>query len=211
MTEETQPATSRRDRRKELTRARIIAAARALITEKGVAGLRIGEITEHADVALGSFYNYFSSKEELVEAVVSEILAALAETIVANAPEDEDPAIPASAAIRRFVRLAYDDPEFARLVVNLSHAETLFVTAVHPFAQVTLERGLAGGRFLIRDLEVALTTLVGGALALIRSILDGHHGADAELAYADIVLRALGLPEDEALEISHRPLDVQDP
>ena len=211
MTEEPAPGTSRRDRRKEETRARLMAAARALITEKGVAGLRIGEITDHADVALGSFYNYFSSKEELVEAVVSEILASLAETIVMSAPDDEDPAVPAADAIRRFVRLAYDDPEFARLIVNLSHADTLFVTAVHPFAQVALERGRDSGRFLIRDREVALTTLVGGALGLIRSILDGHHGEDAELAYADIVLRALGLPEDEALEISHRPLDVQDP
>jgi AcrR family transcriptional regulator len=200
------PTTSRRDRRKELTRARMLEAARTLITEKGVAGLRIGELTEHADVALGSFYNYFSSKEELVEAVVSESLATLAETIVMQAPEGEDPAVPASVAIRRFVRLAYDDPDFARLVVNLSHADTLFVTAVHPYARVALERGIDSGRFLIRDLEVALVTLVGGAIGLIRSILDGHHEDGAEITYADIVLRALGIPEDEALEISHRPL-----
>ena len=36
----------------------------------------IGEITEAADVAIGSFYNHFASQEALFEAVVSDTLEA---------------------------------------------------------------------------------------------------------------------------------------
>ena len=49
-----------------------------------VAGLRIQDITEEADVALGSFYNYFQSKEELLEAVITESLSDLTSAIITN-------------------------------------------------------------------------------------------------------------------------------
>ncbi|WP_138974247.1 TetR/AcrR family transcriptional regulator [Patulibacter medicamentivorans] len=198
---------SRSDRRREKTRLRLVEAGRELITEKGVSGLRISEITEAADVALGSFYNHFKSKEELVEAIVSESIEALAEALVGEAPEDSDPAILVAVANRRFVRLAYDDPAFAQLLVNLSHADVLFATATYPFARIALERGIASGRFEIPDIEVTLATVVGGALALMRSIVEGHQGPDAEIAASEAVLRSMGVPGDEARAISNQPLE----
>src|SRR5882757_8823572 len=109
---------NRTDRRRERTRGKLTDATRELIVEKGVSGLRINEITERADVALGSFYNHFESKEEIVDAVVTDSLRELAEALATGAVED--PAELVSVAIRRFVGLAYDDPAFARLVVHLN-------------------------------------------------------------------------------------------
>jgi AcrR family transcriptional regulator len=197
---------TRSDRRRERTRRRLTDAGRQLITEKGVAGLRIQEITECADVALGSFYNYFQSKDDLVEAVVTQSLEELAAAIVSGAGDQPDPAAVTSIAVRRFVRLAYDDPDFARLVVNLSHAETLFARAVHPTAQSVVEQGLASGRFTVPDVEVAVNLVVGSSLSLIRAILDGEHGEGAEIPHAELSLRALGVPLPEAKKISRQPL-----
>ena len=115
-------APTRTDRRRERTRGRLTDATRELIAEKGVAALRIQEITERADVALGSFYNHFDSKEEVVEAVVADSLQNIAETLAADPVED--PAELVAAAIRRFVGLAYSDPDFARLVVHLTTPTT---------------------------------------------------------------------------------------
>ena len=70
------------DPRPARTRTALLDAAHRLIVEKGVAGLRIAEITSEANVALGSFYNHFATKEELVEAVASQTLTALASEIV---------------------------------------------------------------------------------------------------------------------------------
>jgi AcrR family transcriptional regulator len=193
---------NRGDRRRERTRTRITDAGRALITEKGVAGLRISEITQAADVALGSFYNHFTSKEDLVETVVAESLEALISAIVTETPPQEDPAVLVSAANRRFIRIAYEDPDFARLIVNLSHADALFAVAVVPYARFALERGIASGRFEVSDIDVTLTLVVGGALALMRGILDGRHPQDADIAHAENVLRAIGVPTEEARELS---------
>jgi AcrR family transcriptional regulator len=198
------PAPTRTDRRRERTRARLTEATRALITEKGVSGLRINEITERADVALGSFYNHFESKEEIVDAVVTESLRELAEALATGAVED--PAELVSVAIRRFVGLAYDDPAFARLVVHLNHADALFAAAVHPAARRAVDLGVDSGRFEITDIEVAVTSILGGSLALMRSIVDGRLGKGAENAFAEISLRALGVPTADATEIVGRPL-----
>jgi AcrR family transcriptional regulator len=205
MTDVDQPTSSRGARRRARTRGRLTEAARALISEKGVAGLRIQEITESADVALGSFYNHFESKEELVEAIVAESLEALAAAVAEGRP-GQDPAELVAAAIRRFVRLAYDDPDFARLLVHLNHADALFATAVLPYARGALQAGIDAGRLVTGDIEVALTAIVSGSLGMLRAIVDGRHGQAADVAYAAHVLASLGLTPDEALAVASAAL-----
>lgn len=192
---------NRYDRRRERTRQRLVAAARALIAEKGVGGLRIQDVTREADVALGSFYNHFATKEDLVEVVVSGLLAELGAATVAD-DAHQDPAVTAAAAIRQVVRLAFDDPVLASLVVNMSHADAVFRQAFHPFARQVVRRGVAAGRFDVADVDVAVTLVVGGSLALIRAILEGHLDQGVEVAHAEVSLRALGLPAAEARRIA---------
>ena len=81
---ETEAKATRTDRQRLRTRRLLLDAGRTLIAAKGVAGLRIQDITEEADVALGSFYNYFQSKEELLEAVITESLSDLTSAIITN-------------------------------------------------------------------------------------------------------------------------------
>jgi AcrR family transcriptional regulator len=197
---------TRGSRRRARTRQKLTDAARTLISEKGVAGLRISEITERADVALGSFYNHFESKEELVEAVVAETIVALTEAIVARMEQLDDPAEGVSYANREFVRLAYDNPELARLLVNLDRADAQFEMMVLPWALEALNGGIAAGRFDVVDPDVVLTGIVGSALAIMRAILDGRYGPDADVVHAEVVLRSLGLGLVEAREIARRAL-----
>lgn len=192
--------------RRERTRRNLVRAGRELITEKGVAGLRISEITEGAGVALGSFYNHFGSKEELVEAVVADSLGALAEAVATKTTADQDPAELVSIAIRRFIGIAYEDPDSAQLVVRLEHADALLVESVHPPARRAVDEGIASGRFSVPDTATAVTGIIGGALTIMRAIADGRVGTGAQDAYADLSLRALGIPAAEAAEIVARPL-----
>jgi AcrR family transcriptional regulator len=195
---------TRTDRRRERTRGKLTDATRELIAEKGVAGLRIQEITERADVALGSFYNHFDSKEAVVEAVIADSLQGIAETLAADPVEDAAELV--SVAVRRFVGLAYSDPEFASVVVHLNHADSLFGVAVHPAARTAVQRGINEGRFDVPDLEVAVTGILGGSLAVMRAIIDGRLGTNAEIAHAEAALRSLGLPPADAAEVVSRPL-----
>jgi AcrR family transcriptional regulator len=57
---------SRRERKKVETRQKLLEAARALFHSKGYDATTVEEITERADVAKGTFFNYFPSKEALL-------------------------------------------------------------------------------------------------------------------------------------------------
>ncbi len=62
----------RRERKKEETRRRITLAALELFHEKGFEATTVDEITERADVAKGTFFNYFPKKESVLEALSEE-------------------------------------------------------------------------------------------------------------------------------------------
>ncbi len=64
------PSPSRPDRRRQRRRQELIAAARVVIAANGAADFTILDVTEAADMAVGSFYTYFRDKQELLEAAV---------------------------------------------------------------------------------------------------------------------------------------------
>jgi len=68
----TEAVQGRRERKKEETRRRITLAALELFHEKGFEATTVDEITERADVAKGTFFNYFPKKESVLEALSEE-------------------------------------------------------------------------------------------------------------------------------------------
>src|SRR5688572_6004003 len=57
---------SRRERKKEETKERILKVALKLFRQKGLEGTTIDEIADKADVAKGTFFNYFPRKEAVL-------------------------------------------------------------------------------------------------------------------------------------------------
>ncbi len=75
----TDVAPSRRERKKEETKERILSAAFDLFRKQGVEATTVEEISDKADVAKGTFFNYFPRKEA--------VFGYLSETWVAEAEE----------------------------------------------------------------------------------------------------------------------------
>lgn len=57
---------SRRERKKEETREKIFRVAVKLFKQKGFEDTTVDDITERADVAKGTFFNYFAKKEAIL-------------------------------------------------------------------------------------------------------------------------------------------------
>lgn len=197
---------SRGARRRARTRARLLAATRALIVEKGVEGLRIDQITDRADVAFGTFYNHFESKEQIVDAVVDEAIGSLQRAIAESGVGLVAPEEAAIAPLRRIIRLTTDDPDVAALVVGLDQAGATFMEAVYPYAVRELRHLVEQGRFDIPDVEVTVTGIMGGTLAVMRRILGGELPATADSSYAEWVLRSFGIDGERAREAASHPL-----
>jgi AcrR family transcriptional regulator len=70
---------SRRERKKEETRTRIFRAAIDLFRERGFESTTVDEITERADVAKGTFFNYFPRKDGVLGYLSEDRMVAIEE------------------------------------------------------------------------------------------------------------------------------------
>lgn len=190
-------APTRSDRRRAETRARLLAAARELFAEKGVGATRTGEIAERADVAAGSFYNHFDDKDQVVDAVMTELTEEQGALVDALTRDLADPAAVVAFAHRHFVRLARVDPHFGQLLIRLDASHRVMSQALGPRALRDIQRGLDSGRFKFESAPAAVLASGGALLGTMRGVIDGVLDGDADRVHAAAVLRMLGLaPED---------------
>ncbi len=200
------PRPDRQSRRRAATRAKLLAAAGVLFARQGVENTRINEITDEADLGFGSFYNHFESKDAIVEAVLQATIASQGELVATLTAGLDDPAQIIAAAHRYFVRRARNDPDWAWLLVRLDASHHIVLSALGPFARRDLQRGIDAGRLHVPNEQVALFATGGALVAVMRAVLDGHAPEDADIHHAEGILRMLGVPPDDAVEVARRPL-----
>ena len=70
---------NRSEKRARRTRQKLVNAAREVFAERGIDLATIDEITGRADVGKGTFYYYFSDKNEVVAELISDVLRNLDE------------------------------------------------------------------------------------------------------------------------------------
>jgi AcrR family transcriptional regulator len=152
---------SRRERKKHATREAIHDAALDLVEDRGLAGVTVEDITERADVAPRTFFNYFSSKEDAVigrePGYADQLVTALRER-----PADE----PVTDSLRHvitesFVARAVDPAAFLRRIRVVKSEPLLLSRMAAQFEQV--EQNLTD--------EVALRTATDPGVDLEPSLL----------------------------------------
>jgi AcrR family transcriptional regulator len=63
----------RREATKEANRGALLAAAREVFADRGLAATGVRDIVRRTDLASGTFYNYFESKEAIFAAVLETV------------------------------------------------------------------------------------------------------------------------------------------
>jgi AcrR family transcriptional regulator len=203
---EGRPPGGRVQRRKARTRAALLAAARRRFAARGVDATTVAEIAEEADVAVGSFYNYFETKDELLAALLETSLTEQRRELERRQAQVSDPAEMISIAHRHLVGLAQSDPDLAWLLIRLEIPQRIARTVLWHSASSDLAAGIATGRFNVEYPHLALVASGGALLAVIHSILEGDSGTEVASAHAEGVLRSLGIAAEDAAEIARRPL-----
>jgi len=140
----------RRERRRQDTRERIIAAALELFRTQGYAATSVDAIAERADVARRTLFNHFPRKQDLLAAWAGERRARLSELAATDAAN----ALTGSAMLRRQFEFLIDENEsdvtLAAVLVQGWLVEISELTAAFPvFASFreAIEAGRRSGEF----------------------------------------------------------------
>jgi len=149
---------------------RIVEAAARLFRGSGYEGVKIETIAEQAGVSVGTIYNYYESKGDVLIAVVSlevnEVIAA-GERVVANPPDDPADAVYALFDIYLTHSLHYLSKEMWRAAMSMS--------ILHPDSPLGrhysgLDEGLCSQ---VQRLLARLKT-IGAVGAWVDTMLAGH-------------------------------------
>ncbi|OJX65641.1 MAG: hypothetical protein BGO95_01960 [Micrococcales bacterium 73-13] len=201
------PRPGLRERKAEATRRRLLQAARALMAEGGPESLTIAGLAERAEIGLGTFYNYFESREAIIDAVIYDIVETLGQRLDALTAEIEDAAEVYSFSLRHLMGTAISDPVWGWFLVRLGIAHEGLVGILGPRASRDLQYGVDTGRFALDDVALASAMTFGSLLSAMRTYLEtDDHPDDPSALYAEHLLRMVGIPAEEAREVAHREL-----
>ena len=202
------PPSNRFERRRAETRGALVRAARQILAETGDTSASIQAIAERADVGFGSFYNHFESKTDLFEAAVVDALEEFGQTFDERLTGIDDPAELVAAGFRLSARMADSHPELMQILRRRGLAHIHAENGLTARALRDLQVGMASGRFTVLDPTVALSALGGALLSLVelRFARPDLNGDEAASNLAEMMLRMLGVPPDDAHEVARRPL-----
>lgn len=144
-------------RDKDKTRAHLLEVAAEMLGEQGFGSTTVDEIAERAGVAKGTVYYHFRSKVELVEALIAEGLAPLAEQMSASVAGSATSRDALAALVMTELAFIRDHRQFAKLLItelwreDRVWRETLLIIRgrIVTIIREQVERGIAAGE--LRD------------------------------------------------------------
>lgn len=189
--------TGLRERKKERTRRALVDAAYRLFERNGYDETTVAEIAAAADVSVGTFFNYFPSKEEVLFTDGPELLD-LGLRAIADADPDEHPMDTLGAAVTAMLRGTRGglrdargdlEPIRIRLILSVPAVQATVLSRLYDVQRAlatAVEEAYADSPWTLGDLDpaAAVGAVLGAALAAgAAAVREGEPFEDA-MAYA---------------------------
>ncbi|MFN3237692.1 MAG: TetR/AcrR family transcriptional regulator [Pseudomonadales bacterium] len=197
---------SRVPNKKEITRQNLVDAARTLVDERCDAKIAIQDITNRANVGLGTFYNYFENKQAIYEAVLMDIRSNFEARLESIRAHQTDAASLVANTLKFCFNEALDNEEW-QTFIKKSGIEGEHLLLQDPQQCLhDIKTGAQRGRFKIDDPEFVANLVTGITRHVTREIATGKLSRSAINDTTRYVLRMLGLPELVAKAVTQTPL-----
>lgn len=189
--------------KRERTSVRLIDAAMRVVARLGPGTVTIDDVIAEAAVARGTFYNYFNTIDDVLVAVG----VGISDQLIVRMAADRhfaDPALRVGAAVRRFIQLAMADSNAGWVIVRIALLTAPIGDRMRDEIATDLLDGIRTGRFRVESAQAASDAVLGLGMMGMRSVLRNEAGPEHAEHIAEMVLRALGVPD--AAEIARHPL-----
>ena len=191
--------------KRRATRQVLLDAVRDLVFEKGHDRIAIREITIRARVSVGTYYNYFDTKQDIFMAVAQNMQDLIALDLETTTKSINDPAMKVAITLKYYFHESLDNQdwrEFTRLTgltaLPLEHAIDARIEDI--------QRGVNGGRFKVDNVHFTESLISGMFRHVVSAINKGHVGRNATDYTIRSILQMLGLPEIVAKALTQTAL-----
>lgn len=193
------PVGGRRERRKLAIHAALLDAARSLLVSRSMDALTVDEIIEQADVARGTFYNYFSDKDALERELASQTRARIEDEIARVNQGVIDPPERIARAFLTVLHVAITEPQQATAMRRLFPHATNPAAPANAGVRRDAADGIAQRRIVAMPVDVVVAYVMGVFIAGVNRTLDlpAGHVREFALGLGAMLLRGLGLKATE--------------
>ena len=192
-----------RDRRAR-TRAELIRAARTLYAARTFDSVTVDDVVNAAEFAKGTFYVHFDDLDDLQSVLGDELAREFDELLQPRRLSLDDPIERIAAGCGAFINEAMRDPIWGALIVRSAAAIPDVGRVARARLNEDIRRAAAGGRLHDVAPEIAFEFAIGITVRTMQSAAEGRlKPKHAPLIVAGI-LRAIGVPAEEACEIALR-------
>jgi len=175
-------------KRRIATEGRIVRAAMKVFAERGIDVPVIDDFIRESGVSRGTFYNYFRSTHELLDATIELILNETNRQIEQLLDGAIGPAERMATALILYLRKGFRDRDFAQFMAGMPY--------IGDFARRSLAsdltRGQRAGEFVFASRDIAEDMVLGTMQQCFRRIAEGAPGEGFERDVAVTILRGLG-------------------
>lgn len=194
----------------EERRAELVDMAEHLFFKNGYEQTAVSDIVKALGIAQGTFYYYFNSKQDILEAVIDKFTVEIEKVVISILQDESRDAIwQFKDLIDAFLtfRVSRMDTqmmeylhgeESAALHQRMARRITRIIT---PFITHLVSKGLSEGLFSVTDIEETVEYLIGGVAYLLDSLKPDDPQEKIERAVRTTLrssFRVLGVRKDEA-------------
>ncbi len=196
---------SRMERKRRRNRQVLIEAAYEVISSQGIDSTTMQKISEVADVGLGTIYNYFDSKEDLVMQVMALVMDHMAQRILKVTDTFSDSAQVCAYGYWSLMDQTMTDPRWHWLINRPDVFADAMYNCFGPYAITDMKNGVAEGRYIVDNPELVWRQTVWAIVGVIIAV-DQKEFPISCLEDAIVnLLYLLGVDRVEAREIAQRP------
>jgi AcrR family transcriptional regulator len=191
--------------RRTRTRAALLVALQELLLDPNAAAVSVPQVVGRCGVAQGTFYNYFDSLPEALDAVGVLLLTEHTRVLQTVTSGAADTAEIVARSARQTLTLVARRPDVGRLMFDSGLPIDRFAGGLRGHFHDDLRLGIDRGDFAVVNFDVASTVYTG---TMIGACLDLHRGQLPASAIPDVVgylLRALGVNTRKAHRHSTAP------
>lgn len=193
-------------KKKARTRQQLLDAALRIYARTGVAGLALNTLAEEAGVSNGTVYNYFRTREEVLEAVGLELAVQLSQQILVFSEGVSSGAERLCIGVRTFMGKALDDPEWTRALITVVRYAEGMRSALANYLRADLQAGREQGDFDYANEEMAMAMVMSATMGAMNLVVEGIEMEHADRVAAEMILRSLGVSASKARKIASLPL-----
>lgn len=193
-------------KKRERTRKSLLQAALRVFARKDVFETGLVDLAEEAEVSTGTIYNYFRTREEVVEAVGITLASDLSERITSLSVGIDNAAQRIAIGVRMFILHAIADRDWASAVVRIVHFDKGLRSKLGLHVQADIRTAAKQGTLTYPDEPLALDLVISCAIGGMRCAVENRLVEDHDMKVAEMVLKALGATPAKAKKLASAPL-----